>query len=155
VGSWIQERKTILLLVGVVGLLVGAGAPILTRAVGVVALAVGAAVVAALTFFGFQLAAATDESLSDRMRESITASVIVVYLVMLGWVAFFSPTVTDGKTLPALTTAFVDSYTKVVAAVVAFYFTVEGAAKVAGILANRSSQPEAQLGSAGTSKKTG
>ena len=128
--------------VGLFDVLVAALAPYVDYVwTGPVSLSVGAALMATATFFGFYIAAEPSLLVQTRMRESITAAVLVTYLAVVGWVAFFAPRLAhDGKTLlplPPLTSKMVDSFTTVVAVVVGFYFAVEGTGKIANAIANR------------------
>jgi hypothetical protein len=84
---------------------------------------------AVITFFGFLWGGiGEDNSLSpDVMRMAITVSVVTVYLVLMGLVAFFSlPQGTPGQPitneLPAITQTMLTSFTAIVAIIVPFYF---------------------------------
>lgn len=56
------------------------------------------------------------------MRSAIAGTIVLVYLVLLGIVAFFSPSGTEGLKLHELTQTFVTNFTTLIGVVVAFYF---------------------------------
>jgi hypothetical protein len=79
--------------------------------------------VALITFFGFLMRgeAKGGNSLIDKggMRTAITATVITVYLVLVGMVAFM---VTAPEKMPTITTTMLTNFTTIVGVVIAFYF---------------------------------
>lgn len=84
----------------------------------------GALVATAVTAFVGLLA--LNQSRPDRwkltesvMRSTIAGSMILVYLVLLGIVAFFS---SGPEQLPGITQTFVSNFTMLIGVVVAFYF---------------------------------
>ena len=78
---------------------------------------------AVITFFGFLWHGLAQDSGLDEgdMRTAITVSVVTVYLVLVGLVAFF-PEQTPGGELPAITNTMLTSFTAIVGVVVPFYF---------------------------------
>jgi hypothetical protein len=72
---------------------------------------------AVITFFGF-LWYGVD---AGSMRTAITVSVVTVYLILVGLVAFL-PEQNPGSQLPAITNTMLTSFTAIVGIVVPFYF---------------------------------
>jgi hypothetical protein len=78
---------------------------------------------AVITFFGFLWhGIGEDRRLDDAdMRTAITVSVVTVYLVLVGLVAFI-PEQTPGGQSPTITNTMLTSFTAIVGVVVPFYF---------------------------------
>lgn len=78
---------------------------------------------AVITFFGFLWhGLGQDPGLDEEdIRTAITVSVVTVYLVLVGLVAFF-PEQTPGGQLPEITNTMLTSFTAIVGVVVPFYF---------------------------------
>lgn len=78
---------------------------------------------AATCFFGLLNLAQTDQERWEfseaSMRSAIAGTIVVVYLVLVGIVAFF---VVGPRELPGITQTMVTNFTTVVGIVIAFYF---------------------------------
>lgn len=78
---------------------------------------------AATCFFGLLILTQTNDEkwtlTEETMRTAIAGTIVVVYLVLVGIVAFF---VVGPKELPGITQTMVTNFTTVVGIVIAFYF---------------------------------
>jgi hypothetical protein len=86
-------------------------------------LSVALVATAVITFFGFLLYGVAQGQGMDEgvLRTAITVSVVTVYLILVGLVAFF-PEQTPGGQLPEITNTMLTSFTAIVGIVVPFYF---------------------------------
>ena len=93
---------------------------------------------AVISFFGFLWhGIGEDPGLDEEdMRTAITVSVVTVYLVLVGLVAFF-PEQTPGGQLPAITNTMLTSFTAIVGVVVPFYFGASAYVQVQQYRADR------------------
>ena len=94
----------------------------------------GAALIAVITFVGVWLIQRSRTAVepASEMRDAISASVIVVYLVILCWSTFFprlNPS--NHTTLNPLTSTFITNFTAVTGIVIGFYFTSVTATQIA------------------------
>jgi len=76
---------------------------------------------AVITFFGFLWRSGDPVGGEEDMRTAITVSIVTVYLVLIGLVAFLPGEPTQGQ-LPAITNTMLTSFTAIVGIVVPFYF---------------------------------
>jgi hypothetical protein len=77
---------------------------------------------AVITFFGFLWRGGNEPPGGEEdMRTAITVSIVTVYLVLIGLVAFL-PEVPNQGQLPAITSTMLTSFTAIVGIVVPFYF---------------------------------
>jgi hypothetical protein len=106
----------------------------------------GAALVAVVTFVGvwaIQRSRGAVEIVSE-MRDAISAAVIVVYLIILSWSAFFPRIGSAGGVLNPLTSTFITNFTALTGVVVGFYFTTTAATQIAAQRNSSVSNAEAQ-----------
>ncbi len=82
-----------------------------------------ALVATACTAFVFLLGLSNWKVTEASMRSAIAGTIVLVYLVLLGIVAFFSPTSAEGLKLHELTQTFVTNFTTLIGVIVAFYFS--------------------------------
>jgi uncharacterized membrane protein (DUF485 family) len=84
---------------------------------------IGLIAVALITFYGFLLRGLRRDALLDEkdIRTAITVSVLAVYLVLVGIVAFYSGS-DKARELDPLTSTMITSFTAIVGIVVPFYF---------------------------------
>jgi hypothetical protein len=76
---------------------------------------------AVITFFGFLWRSGDPPGNEEDMRTAITVSIVTVYLVLIGLVAFLPEGPNQGQ-LPAITNTMLTSFTAIVGIVVPFYF---------------------------------
>jgi uncharacterized membrane protein (DUF485 family) len=76
---------------------------------------------AIITFFGFLWRSEDPPGNEEDMRTAITVSIVTVYLVLIGLVAFL-PEEPNQVQLPAITNTMLTSFTAIVGIVVPFYF---------------------------------
>jgi drug/metabolite transporter (DMT)-like permease len=106
----------------------------------------GAGLIAVVTFVGIwviQRSRVNVEIVSE-MRDAISAAVIVVYLVILSWSAFFPRISSSGGVLNPLTSTFITNFTALTGVVVGFYFTTTAATQIAAQRRSRASDNSAQ-----------
>jgi uncharacterized membrane protein len=85
----------------------------------------GLIAVAVITFYGFLwYETRRHDAISESdMRRAITVSLVTVYLVLVGVVAFYTPVdPNSGRKLPDISNTMISSFTTLVAIVVPFYF---------------------------------
>jgi hypothetical protein len=88
------------------------------RSIGVIAVAI-------ISFYGFLWYGTQRHGSIDEgdMRGAITVAVVTVYLVLVGFVAFYRPISEDaGLKLPEITSTMISSFTTLVGIIVPFYF---------------------------------
>jgi drug/metabolite transporter (DMT)-like permease len=86
----------------------------------------GAGLLIVITFYGIWIHQRDDRKLppAEAMRDAITATVILLYLVLVSWATFFAP----GPTRDLLPDQLLASLTTVTGIVIAFYFISTAAA---------------------------
>jgi hypothetical protein len=85
---------------------------------------------AVITFFGFLWRGNGNPPVGEEdMRIAITVSIVTVYLVLIGLVAFLPEQPNQGQ-MPAITSTMLTSFTALVAIVVPFYFGVSGYTRI-------------------------
>jgi membrane protease YdiL (CAAX protease family) len=110
-------------------------------------LAAGAAAIGVITFFGMLsigdgFEKMTGKDKKDRIRDAITATFIVVYVVLLGLLAF-QHFASEQKTSPIADT-LVTNFTVLMGVVIAFYFGTTTYEKVKGVAGEDAQKNEAQ-----------
>src|SRR5215208_6635619 len=88
-----------------------------------VSLSLALVATAVITFFGFLWRSAGPVGDERDMRTALTVSIVTVYLVLIGLVAFL-PAEPNLVQLPAITNTMLTSFTAIVGIVVPFYFGV-------------------------------
>jgi hypothetical protein len=86
----------------------------------------GAGLLIVITFYGIWIYQRDDRKLppAEAMRDAITATVVLLYLVLVSWATFFAP----GPTRDLLPDQLLASLTTVTGVVIAFYFISTAAA---------------------------
>jgi hypothetical protein len=86
----------------------------------------GAGLLILITFYGIWIHQRDDRKLppAEAMRDAITATVVLLYLVLVSWATFFAP----GPTRDLLPDQLLASLTTVTGVVIAFYFISTAAA---------------------------
>jgi arginine exporter protein ArgO len=123
--------RTSILMASLIVLLGGAGAYLSVRVDNNWPYIVVAVGTAAISFFGLLMLSQSNEKQwqvsEDSMRTAIAGTIVVVYLVLVGIVAFF---IQGPEELPRITETMVTNFTTVVGIVIAFYFGVSAYVQV-------------------------
>ena len=75
-----------------------------------------------ITFFYCVSARGFTSGGEGRMRGAIASAIIVQYIVMVGFVAYFTPSYSKEQQLDAVAAMLIPSFTSIVGVVIAFYF---------------------------------